>query len=59
MKDGDGFMEAFEKALGISVHFYEEDFYRLMEEYLSKTGGEGVGNLEKKMEFWEDAGWEW
>jgi len=56
MKDGDGFMEAFEKALGISVQTYQDHFYSLMEAYLSKAGGEGAGNLKEKMEFWEEVG---
>ncbi|MFC2083594.1 hypothetical protein ACFLS9_00910 [Bacteroidota bacterium] len=40
MKEGDGFKEAFSKALNISVSWYQENFYALMEEYLSKLGNE-------------------
>jgi len=37
----------------MSVAFYKENFYGLLEEYLGKAGGEGVGNLEEKMELWK------
>lgn len=53
MKEGEGFMEAFEEAMGMSVYFYEDDFYRLMEEYLGKAGGETSRSLDEKLEFFE------
>lgn len=37
MKEGDPFDVAFEKALGISVAFYRDNFYVLMDDYLQKT----------------------
>jgi hypothetical protein len=55
MKDGQGFMEAFEHALGMSVAFYQEDFYTLLEEYLGKAGREGLGSLEEKMGYFKEA----
>jgi hypothetical protein len=35
MANGDEFFLAFEKALGMSVSYYEEHFYSLMEQYLN------------------------
>jgi len=49
MKEGQGFFEAFEQALGMSVAEYQENFYAMMETYLSRTGGDGPGDLAGKM----------
>ncbi|UCH98521.1 MAG: hypothetical protein JSV88_17190 [Candidatus Aminicenantes bacterium] len=35
-KDGDRFEEAFEKVMNMSIPYYEENFYTLIEEYLEK-----------------------
>jgi hypothetical protein len=51
MKEGDGFEEAFLKALDISVPWFEENFYNLMEEYLSESDGETSRNLKDKMDY--------
>jgi hypothetical protein len=45
MAEGDTFEEAFAKALGMTVSYYEENFYDLMEEYLSKLEPHGMGDL--------------
>jgi hypothetical protein len=54
MKEGDRFKDALQQALGISVHFFEDDFYRLMEEYLSKGGGETSWGLDEKIKLFEE-----
>jgi hypothetical protein len=51
MKEGDGFYEAFEKALGISVTWYKENFYTLMEQYLNSTSNLSGQKLNKP-EYW-------
>ena len=60
MKEGQGFMEAFQEVMGMTVQFFEDDFYRLMEEYLGKTGGErgekDIENLNLKIENWKFEG---
>jgi len=58
MKERHRFEDAFREAIGMSIESFEHDFYTLMEEYLGKAGGEGVGNLEQKIEFWEGVGCE-
>lgn len=50
MKEGDNFSEAFAKALGISLSYYEKNFYSLMEDYLTKLESKAIfiaspGNL--------------
>ena len=40
MDDGDSFEDAFNKALGISVPWYRDNFYSLMEDYLSGTAAD-------------------
>jgi|GEM_PF-856149 len=52
MKEGQGFIEAFEQALGMSVAEYQENFYTMMETYLSRAGEPGPGDLEGKMAWW-------
>ena len=37
MKEGIGFENAFQTSLGISIEWYRDNFYTLMEEYLKKT----------------------
>jgi hypothetical protein len=53
MKEGQGFMEAFEEALDMSVADYQENFYTMMETYLGQTGQESSRSLEEKMALWE------
>lgn len=53
MKEGQSFMEAFEQALGMSVAYYQENFYTLMEAYLSKAGQPSFRSLEEKMALFE------
>jgi hypothetical protein len=38
MKEGDSFEAAFERALGISVELYRENFFTLMEQYFTNSG---------------------
>jgi len=52
MKEGQGFFEAFEQALGMSVAEYQENFYTMMETYLSQAGQPSSRSLEEKMAFW-------
>ena len=54
MKERQRFEDAFQEAIGISVHSFEDDFYILMEEYLGKAGKEGWGSLEEKMDYFKD-----
>ncbi len=56
MKEGEGFKEAFEEAMGMSVAYYQENFYALMEAYLNQTGEPGPGCLEEKIALWEEVG---
>jgi hypothetical protein len=40
MKEGYGFEEAFQESLGITVEWYREHFYSLLEEYLKRRAKE-------------------
>ena len=51
MKEGYGFEEAFQISLGISVEWYRENFYTLMEEYLKKPVNATSPKIKNKMNF--------
>ena len=51
MKEGYGFHEAFQISLGISVEWYRENFYSLMEEYLNKLAKATSPKIKNKMDF--------
>ena len=51
MKEGYGFEEAFQISLGISVEWYRENFYTLMEEYLQNSANATSPKIKNKMNF--------
>jgi len=50
MADGHSFADAFQQALDMSVPWFKENFYPLMEEYLSRSGEETSRSLKSKMD---------
>ena len=50
IKEGHGFVEAFQISLGISVEWYRENFYTLMEEYLKKLAKATSPKLKNKLD---------
>jgi hypothetical protein len=51
MKDGYGFEEAFQMSFGISVEWYRENFYSLIEEYLNNHAKATSLKINNKMDF--------
>jgi hypothetical protein len=51
MKEGDTFHDAFDKALHMTVDFYHDNFYTLMENYLEATEKETGKILADKMNY--------
>lgn len=54
MAEGDGFHEAFERALNISVEYFHDNFYSLMENYLEQIENNTGNTLSEKINYFND-----